>query len=113
MFGYISKQEFDARMRKLQQKNEQIELKNKLKAEKNKFKRFRISEISTSNKVLTSAIIAIIAYTVAALYIQYYTSVEVSSTLTTLWFSFWTVEIVTLAGIKVSKVFKNYDDSDE
>ena len=34
---------------------------------------------------------------------------EVSSTLITLWYSFWTVEIISLAGIKVSKIFKDYN----
>ena len=39
--------------------------------------------------------------------IQYNTGVEVSSTLSTLWYGFWTVEITALAGIKVTKVIKD------
>lgn len=106
--GYMTKEEFNSRMKKIQKENEQIELRNRLKAEKNKFKQ---SKIKTSNKVLIAAIIAIILFTVVCLYIQYHTGTEVSSTLITLWFSFWTVEIVSLASIKVSKVFKNYESA--
>lgn len=105
---YMSKKEFDLKMRRIKYRNEQLELRNKLKAERNKIRQSRISKMNTSTKILISAIIAVISYTVASLYIQYHTGVEVSSTLTTLWFSFWTVEIVVLAGIKVSKVIKNY-----
>lgn len=116
--GYMSEREFNSRMREIQLENKSKERKEKLKAEKNKFKRSK-NKSNTSNKVLVSAIIAIIGYTIASLYIQYHTSVEVSSTLTTLWFSFWTVEIVVLAGIKVTKVFKgdsmpnDYSDVDD
>ena len=108
---YLSKEEFSLEMKKIKQRNEKIKLRNELKAERRKLRRFKLSKIKTSNIVLASAVIAIIGYTIASLYIQYDTSVEVSSTLTTLWFSFWTVEIVALAGIKVSKVFKGNTSS--
>ena len=91
-------------MKKIQLKNKEIELKNKLKAEKNKHK----SKMKTSNKVLIASILAIILFTIACMYIQYTTSIEVSSTLITFWYTFWTAEIVSLAGIKVTKVIKNY-----
>ena len=104
--GYLSKEEFDFKMKKIQSKNKQIELRNKLKAEKHKSKLSK-NKIKTSNIVLISAIIAVIIYTAAAMYIQYNTSVEISSTLTEKWFRFWTVEVVALAGIKVTKVFKD------
>jgi hypothetical protein len=69
--------------------------------------------MSTSNKVLLSSIAAIVMFTIACLYIQYKTEVEVSSTLITLWYSFWTVEIVALTGIKITKVIKDYDSMSE
>lgn len=106
----MTKERYESEMKKIQLKNEQIELKNKLKKEKNKLKKFK-GKMKTSNKVLIASIIAIILFTVACMYIQYSTGIEVGSTLTTLWFSFWTVEIVALTGIKVSKVFKNYDQT--
>lgn len=103
--GYMSKKEFESRMRKIELNNKSKERKEKLKAEKNKFKRSK--KVKTSNIVLIAAIIAVISYTAAALYIQKSTNIEVSSTLTEKWFRFWTVEIVALAGIKVTKVFRD------
>lgn len=94
------------KLKKIKEKNHEIELRNRLREEKNKFRRFNFSKIKTSNKVLTASILAVILFTIACMYIQYTTSIEISSTLIALWYSFWTVEIVSLAGIKVSKVFK-------
>ena len=61
-----------------------------------------------SNIILVIAIVAIVSYTVASLALQYYTSIEVSSTLTTCWYSFWTVELVAMAGIKINKDMHDY-----
>ena len=106
--GYITDEQFQEKIEEIQLRNHQIELKNKLRAERNKAKRFIFPKMKTSNIILLTAIMAVILFSIACLYIQYTTSVEVSSTLITLWFSFWTVEVVSLAGIKVSKVFKDY-----
>ena len=106
----MSKEEFSLQMKKLQNKNKQLELREKLKAERNKFKQSKKNKMSTRNKVLITAIVAIILFTAACLYIQYH-GVEVNSTLITLWFSFWTVEIFVLAGITVSKIFTKYDNT--
>lgn len=106
---HISKEEYSLMMKKIKSDNEQIELRAKLKAEKNKSKKFKKTKMKTSNIVLTASIIAIVLFTIACLFIQYRIGTEVSSTLITLWFSFWTVEIVALTGIKISKVIKNYD----
>ena len=62
-----------------------------------------------SNVVLVVAIIAIVVYKVANFWLQYATSIEVSPTLTTAWFSFWGVEMLALAGIKISKVHNGSD----
>jgi uncharacterized membrane protein len=59
-----------------------------------------------SNIMLVVVCIMIILYAAANFVLQYYTSIEVSPTLTTAWFSFWSVEILALAGIRVSKVIK-------
>ena len=61
-----------------------------------------------SNIVLIFVIIAIVVYTAAAFYLQFTTGMEVSSTLTTLWYAFWTTEILVLGGIKISKVMTDY-----
>lgn len=105
--GYMTEEQFQKEMNKIQSKNKQIEMKEKLKNEKNKYKKSK--KVSTSNKVLLSSIIAVVIFTIACLYIQCMTMMEVSSTLITLWYSFWTVEIVSLAGIKITKVIRNYD----
>lgn len=107
---YISEKEYNFRMKQIKSQNIAIKRQQALKAEKNKYRKNIFSNIKTSNKILFIAVIAIIWFTVTSLYIQYKTGIEVSSTLTTLWFSFWTVEIVSLAGIKVSKVFKDYEN---
>lgn len=60
--------------------------------------------MTASRVVLLVAIIAIILFTASCLYVQYGTSTEVSSTLITCWFTFWTAEIFSLAGIKITKV---------
>lgn len=108
----MTEEKFQEKLEKIRKKNEKIRLKNKLKVERNKYRRFNLSKMKTSNKVLISSISAVILFTIACLYIQYKTSIEVSSTLITLWYSFWTVEIISLAGIKVSKIFKNYQSSE-
>lgn len=112
---YMSENEFKSKLEKIKAKNESKQRKYLLKEEKNKLKKSTKSKVSTSNKVLTSSIMAVILFTIVCLYIQYTTSTEVSSTLITLWYSFWTVEIVSLAGIKISKVFKenkSYNEMD-
>ena len=61
-----------------------------------------------SNIVLIIVVLAIVLYTIAAFYLQFTTGVEISSTLTTLWYAFWTTEILVLGGIKISKVMTEY-----
>jgi uncharacterized protein VirK/YbjX len=61
-------------------------------------------KISYAKLLLPWIVVAIVLYTVAAFILQFCTQVEISSTLTTCYFSFWTVEIVSLAGIKTMKV---------
>lgn len=105
--SYMTNREFESKMRKIKTRNKQIQMKNKLKEEKRKVSIFKLPNISTSNKMLITSIISIVLFTIACLFIQYKTSVEVSSTLITLWYSFWTVEILSLAGIKITKVIKD------
>lgn len=74
--------------------------------------------MKTSNKMLIVSVSMIVIFTIAAIVLQFQTSVELSSTLITCWYVFWTAEIFSIAGIKVSKVKHNYnsygeEDSDE
>lgn len=56
-----------------------------------------------SNIMLVIIVVAIIAYTVASFWIQYKTGVAIDSTLSTLYYAFWTVELISLTTIKNSK----------
>lgn len=55
--------------------------------------------------------IMIILYTVATFGLQYFTTVEISPTLTTAWFAFWGTELVALAAIKNQKIKYDYDNT--
>lgn len=63
-------------------------------------------ERKTSTIMLVIIVASILLYTIGAFFVQYHTGVEISSTLTTCWFSFWGVEILALTGIRISKVFQ-------
>lgn len=55
------------------------------------------------------SIFAVTAFTVAAFILQFRGMMEISTTLTTAWFTFWTVEIIALASIRNVKIKKEYD----
>lgn len=69
------------------------------------------SKNKVSNIMLVLICIMIISYTIANFVLQYYTSIEVSPTLTTAWFSFWGVELINLTVIKTSKVKHKQDNT--
>lgn len=71
------------------------------------------SKRKVSNIMLVVICIMIIVYTIANFVLQYFTSVEVSPTLTTAWFAFWGTEIIALTAIKTSKVRHNQDKTEE
>lgn len=76
-----------------------------------------ISKKKVSNIMLVLICAMIILYTAADFALQYFAGIEVSPTLTTAWFAFWSVEIVALAAIKTSKLKHNKEqvtnDNDE
>lgn len=110
--SYMTNKEFESKMKKIKARNKQIQMRNELIKERRKVSLFKFSDVTTSNKMLIASIVSIILFTIACLYIQYKTSIEVSSTLITLWYSFWTVEIMSLTGIKITKVIKDYQSKD-
>lgn len=67
-------------------------------AKKNKKKK------KVSNIMLVIICLMITLYTGANFVLQYFTSIEVSPTLTTAWFAFWGTELVALTAIKTTKV---------
>lgn len=64
-----------------------------------------------SNIMLVVICTMIILYTAANFVLQYFTSIEVSPTLTTAWFAFWGTELVALTAIKTSKIKHKKDDT--
>ena len=65
-----------------------------------------------SNIMLVIIVIAIVGYVAVDFLLQYKIGTEISPTITTCWFVFWTSEVLALMGIKLSKVNKsNYDNT--
>lgn len=60
--------------------------------------------MKVSNKMLIASVLAIVSFTIAAIVLQFYNGVELSSTLITCWYTFWTCELFALMGIKITKV---------
>lgn len=56
-----------------------------------------------SNRMLVVSVINILWFTIVAIILQFKTSVELSSTLITSWYIFWTSELFALAGIRIGK----------
>ena len=101
----MSDKRFQKKLEKIKRRGEQRKIEKALMDE---YEACAPSEKKkVSNIMLVIVMIAIISYAIANFVLQYYTSVEVSSTLTTCWFSFWGAEIFALAGIKISKVKNN------
>ena len=66
--------------------------------------------MKVSNIMLVLICTMVILYTAATFALQYFTTVEISPTLTTAWFAFWGTELVALAAIKTSKVKHGQDN---
>lgn len=64
-----------------------------------------------SNIMLVIIVVAIVAYTVASFWIQYRTGIAVDATLTTLYYAFWTTELVALTTIRNNKTKYNINDN--
>lgn len=94
---------FNKKIERIKHRGEQQKEIYKLQQEYNQYYPSK-NGMRVSNLVLVIVIIAILLYTAAAFYLQFTTGLEISSTLTTLWYTFWTAEILVLGGIKISKV---------
>lgn len=64
-----------------------------------------------SNIMLIIIVVAIVGYVAADFILQYKAGIEISPTITTCWFVFWTSEVLALMGIRISKVKNNYDST--
>lgn len=63
-----------------------------------------------SNVMLVVVVVAVVGYVAANFILQYHTGQSMDSSITIAWFSFFTAEILSLTGIKLSKVKNNYGD---
>lgn len=63
--------------------------------------------IRTSTKVVTAAIIAIILFWLSEIYLLTVVQTGFPDKFIESWFFFWSVELVSLAGIKITKVRKS------
>lgn len=67
----------------------------------------RKRRIRTSTKVVIAAITAIILFWLSEIYLILSVQTGFSDTFIKSWFFFWSVELVSLAGIKITKVRKS------
>lgn len=68
---------------------------------------------SFADYIVFVSIFMVTTFTLAAFILQFEGSMEISATLTTCWFAFWTVEIVALASIRNVKVKNAYNENKE
>ena len=108
----MTERKFQKRLEKIRQQGERYKQEKMLRDEYDKYLPNR-KKRKVSNIMLVVSVFAIVGYVVANFILQLNTGIEVSSTISTLWFAFWTVEIFALAGIKVSKTKYSSTESDE
>ena len=84
-----------------------------LKLFKKATKKTLSKQAAFSKRIIPMIIVAIMLYTIVAFILHFVVQVEISPTLTTCYFGFWTVEIVSLMTIKVSKVKNKYEENTE
>ena len=101
---------FQRKLKKMQKRGERYKREYELKEAYAKYLPER-KKRKVSNIMLVIIVIAIVGYVALDFMLQYKTGTEISPTITTCWFVFWTSEVLALMGIKLSKVKSNYDNS--
>lgn len=100
----MSDKMFERKLKRIEKRGERQKAKQEII---DKYARYYPSKRrKVSNIMLFVVVTAIVGYVAANFILQYQTGMSMDSTITTAWFSFFTVEIVALTGIKVSKVIK-------
>ena len=102
---------FERKLKRIEKRGERQKAKQELVDKYAKY--YPSKRRKVSNIMLVVVVTAIVGYVAANFILQYKTGMSMDSTITTAWFSFFTVEIVALTGIKVSKVIKKPLDDDE
>ena len=102
---------FQKKLEKIRKKGERQKAKAELEAKYAEYYPHR-KGAKVSNVMLVIIVFMVTLYTVASFVLQFVTTIEISSTLTTCFFAFWSAEIVALMGIKISKVKKKEEEED-
>ena len=101
----ISTERFKKKLKKIKRKGERQKIRYELEEKYAKYYPHKNGK-KVSNIMLVIVVFSIIVYTTASFWLAYATGVSIDSTLTTCFYAFWTVEILSLAGIRISKVRK-------
>lgn len=99
---------FQKKLEKIREKGERQKEKTELESKYAEYYPHR-QGAKVSNVMLVIIVIMVTLYTVASFILQFFTSVEISSTLTTCFYAFWGTELAMLAGLKTSKILKGTD----
>lgn len=100
----MTQRQHEYNMQRLQKKKELAEMRQEERKLKREIWELRIPfhfNIKFSKLVVLFCIIAIVVYTIAAIFIQRYTAIEISPTLTTCVYAFFGTELISMAGIKM------------
>lgn len=106
----MNEKRFQKKLERMRMRGERQKAKCEVKAEYAEYYPHR-EGAKVSNVMLAIIVAIVLLYTVASFVLQFCTTVEISPTLTTCVFSFVSVELVSLAGIRISKVKKAKDDN--
>ena len=97
----ISTEKFKKKLYKIKKRGERQKVKYELESRYAQY--YPHKKRKVSNVMLVVIVCAIMAYTLSNIWVTYKTGVSIDSTLTTCFYAFWTVEILSLAGIRISK----------
>lgn len=95
----MNEKRFERKLKKMKKHGEQYKREKELRdayAEYLPDKKKR----KVSNIMLVIIVTAIIVYTIASFWLQYRTGIPIDATLSTLYYGFWTVELISLTSIK-------------
>lgn len=98
---------FQKKLEKIKEKGERQKAKYELEEQYAEYYPHKAGK-RVSNVMLVIIVVMIVAYTVANFWLAATSGMFVDSTLTTCFYAFWTIEILSLAGIKISKIRKSH-----
>lgn len=108
----MNERRFQRKLEKMRMKGERQKAKVEVESKYAEYYPHR-EGAKVSNVMLAIIVVIVLAYTIASFVLQFCTTVEISPTLTTCIFAFVSVELVSLAGIRVSKIRKDSKDKDK